>query len=106
MSETRDGQRYYDTSAPEVETIRISPRAARNKIQSLQAENKKLVERCAEIGGERDIAYGESHKLKTALLRYGNHDENCYSVADETQGGPDTCDCGLDEGFKLCQPIP
>ena len=42
----------------------------------------------------------ENEKLKKALLCYATHDENCRS----NDAGPETCDCGLDEGFKLCQP--
>ena len=73
------------------------------------AENAHLVKDKGEYGysqesmdaltKERDGLKAENVKLKEALLRHGNHDENCRSNED----GPDTCDCGLDEGFKLCQ---
>ena len=37
------------------------------------------------------------HRLHAALLRHGQHDEDCRSQED----GPDTCSCGFDVGRNL-----
>lgn len=85
----KDGQRF----AARIEELKLN-------ILSLETQ---LGEQCK----WKDEAFTELDKLKEALLRYGRHDEDlagendCRSILD----GPDTCDCGLDEGFKLCRPI-
>lgn len=72
-------------------------------IEKLQAENAKLVERCAEIGGERDVAYGENEKLKELLGKHGRHAFMCNQACDPKKA----CDCGwgaVFEEYLPCQP--